>query len=1518
MGNNKLNQNENILVVVDQQNIVHVDPNTVVDSNGQIQSRLVDHENLVMYVNLEADLVPRSVFYSDSEKSTLTSLASGKFNMMRNQGDKNEFENNFDTNWTETFVPISSDQDALNGAINQLFGTNLNRANSYDPTAQTFGIESINIVVKGASNIPQVSINFIDVRGKTLFDSPANSPYKAFFHQPWPIFYLTVKGYYGKAVRYRIQLVDFKTKFNGNTGNFEISTKFVGSTYAFLNDILLANVVNAPYMYMVESSEPYKTNPKTGFIEKKISKTTKGYSILKSVYSDYKAKGYIPKDFPVKTLREILMTANGLENIIETTLFSETVSPNVLSDVAEYDKVLDNLEKRIISWGGRYLNQTDIVKEDGDVIYYALNKVTNDRTQTSNGPASADIITGTTNNLSLKSILDKGIADLENNLAFGKKIENKKKIQTKTISLDSIRNINDFYTKEGGKFGVANEKLIQRIKDIQNTFIKSRDTVETEVENQMNQIVMNSDKGGFGFAPTIRNIFAVILANADTYIRLMKDVHRKAIQRSDFRKKEIVGNVSDNKDEIIYPWPEVKKKGNKEVYTHYYPADTQVVKSTKGNNFSLWPEIEFIETYNSVATKRVDAESGKEIFPSDLMFVFDGKDEQREVRNVSTLFKVGNKIPYTDKSLASVFYEIFERAQYITSYSNFTYDNGLDEICAKEFETLDSAIESDVDVREVLNQQIKSTQNLVNFMYSYAQRERYPYYQDRLPTVDYIKEIVDRDFEIIEYNNVKLNTVADTTYTKLQSAIDDYKIDSYRLKEFPFNSELYQSYIGNKVLNQNDYKYGNILKVNQDDNFISSPINSESWILSAYTKNMFTQNITLSGQTRNLLNTPYFHKQLYNDFMKGGVSERYVGSAYILLNSLPYKDLDDIIEFNGSKVLMSSLFKEIAATHYVPVYLLLKWGAIYHRYKKQLKEGIDILSGVTVSISGSTFFDNGTNVAFNLSAVTPSMSAVTYSSNAYLGVYPYYHGIFHQIVNGYSFYNPSGFTKTSATAVNASAQYNNAVTSGITKYILEKPTTKSGYTLTSLVDNSKFKTTDKRYTILPSNGASKINNIVDNFSNLLQDSFRIILDKSDLTKNPLYNVLYFPGYNETFKTTRNLFSLTGNKKKVIDLIATFSPKLLDEFEAMFLKFASLDLDIDAPATSTHNYNSFQEILKEICSIDNTGIDFTKDGNREKIIEAQNTKLETLTKNMLDNKNLKKLVIGNPKQIDDYIIHGFVGKSKSYLPNKYDAAQLTVDNKKLIELYIGQNITGSTYSGITNLYENFFLVNDIEVSEENIYSHRELARIYAGWVKDKRTHNNLFVPTNNEFKQYIQTNIFDPQDNRLSIFLQNFIRKFKDLAKQKKKEKITIYHGHNEAKTTKLDLYQYFKSFNDKWVAGNAIGQRYLMDEFLFLDRANRDIGDKAYISLERLISLGDDKNAKIDLYSAISTLIQGTNFDMRPLPAYINFYGTNTSNKKRIIPSKNLARNLFGTFLDVDYQESSPKIILQYINRTSQ
>ena len=51
---------ENILVEFDYQNITVIDPNKVIDNNNEIFDRVVDQEELVMYANLEAKMIPRT------------------------------------------------------------------------------------------------------------------------------------------------------------------------------------------------------------------------------------------------------------------------------------------------------------------------------------------------------------------------------------------------------------------------------------------------------------------------------------------------------------------------------------------------------------------------------------------------------------------------------------------------------------------------------------------------------------------------------------------------------------------------------------------------------------------------------------------------------------------------------------------------------------------------------------------------------------------------------------------------------------------------------------------------------------------------------------------------------------------------------------------------------------------------------------------------------------------------------------------------------------------------------------------------------------------------------------------------------------------------------------------------------------------------------------------------------------------------------------------------------------------
>jgi hypothetical protein len=111
-----------------------------------------------------------------------------------------------------------------------------------------FGIKSISIKYD-ASLVPRVDITFTDVRGSALFDTITNndilSPYSVFFKMPYPLFQLSVKGYFGQKVDFCLHMLNWTSNFDGGTGNFDITANFVGYQQAFLNDMVLGNVIGA-------------------------------------------------------------------------------------------------------------------------------------------------------------------------------------------------------------------------------------------------------------------------------------------------------------------------------------------------------------------------------------------------------------------------------------------------------------------------------------------------------------------------------------------------------------------------------------------------------------------------------------------------------------------------------------------------------------------------------------------------------------------------------------------------------------------------------------------------------------------------------------------------------------------------------------------------------------------------------------------------------------------------------------------------------------------------------------------------------------------------------------------------------------------------------------------------------------------------------------------------------------------------------------------------------------------------
>ena len=1526
---NKKSTSNNILVKKDQNNVIYIDPNSVLSEDNIAVERQVEPENLVMFVDLEADLIPRTKLIVDNSgdkpKSAFLSIAKGTLNFLQNQNGRD-----YDTTWTNAY----SDRTAKNNKPDEFA--------QYDSSAQSFGIETIDIKIEGMSFIPSVNIKFIDVRGKTLFESPENSPYKAFFHLPWPIFYLTIKGYFGKAIRYRLHLVDFKSRFNSSTGNFEIETSFVGSTYAYLCDIPLDGILNAAYMYGNEEVVGVQTNEGKTTTTVKVSKSSRGFSILSSVFDTYKKMGLLPNNVPVKTLREIVVIAKRLDKILEAQIFEKVIDQHILAGIRDFEILLENFRNNLYAWKLRYLNPGNAIVDQSDSTLYAIAFYSTDE-------RGLSFIVDPNQKGSLAMVANESISSAKGNAAFGEQAQRTFKKPTETFTIrpilfGNLQNITPYVqtvvAQGNTTYYVRFDKLISDFENYQTNFTEQNAKIEKILEKEMNAIilspsVMNGKEGGFGFMPTIRTIIGIILANAETYVRLLEDVHQRAFLVGDERKTKLT-NITDSIGDAIYPWPEViLPTSGKKTNVLVYPGSEVALLGS--DNPRLWPEVEFVEQFISIATKQKEPLEQTGTNPDNIVYVFDDTAEIKKY-DISTLTFLTNYIPYFNKTISGVLYEIWERAKYATTVDSFNSAT-IGELAKLEFDNIKDLLGDDNDILDILNKIVTAPANKNNIVPEFQNKMKQfspisgdTYYKDQIPNTGYIMDSMEKGYNIEKYSEKTQNTANDqSNFTNLSNNLKNYVSESYRTKIYPFTSKTYLDYLKITGFTQSELNVQGILGITPENSFISSPKDSKMWVKENMSSNLFTNTVEISEVVLNpvltinafdysiqtykkhILNTPYFHKRLYNDFRYRPITGKYAPSAYLLLNSLPFKDLDDKI---GTGVLMSSLFREIGATHYIPYHLMLKWGSIYHRYKTYLKEGIDIISEVNIPIDSNLFFDNSHNGFYVFpSEITKTDEYVDRTSD--IGFMPAYQDIFSQIINGRSFYNstdPAGYNES----------YKNAVVSGAIRVFNKSMT--NGIAWTSFMDNSKYDKTDARYTLLPSNGGKLYD--LTNYNLAEQENYRILWTNLNDDGIPVYSGHTFPATDQYFKNIDNLYTLADNNKKVLDLIATFKPDILDEFEKAFLDFASPVSNSDVPyqtftiPDNVKNFYKFQVILKEISSVYKNANDTSNDTMlRDELISLIQTKqeenLKSITNTMLSDEFLVQMTLGNPKEINTNLLGGITQIDVVHFDaNPYDVLQLTDENKMFIKLYLGEDIDG--------YYQEFFRVNNIELNEENVKKFRFLIYIYAGFIK------STSYTTDTEKKEaftshggsdgitnpgYLKTNIIDGNTTRLANFLRILLGYF-HLLKPAETSHLTIQKGYSDD-NLKLELYNFFKSFNDKWTAGNSIGQRTLMEEFLFLDKANRDIGNSAFVDMTRLTAIETQKDKhKISLYSLINILIKDTGFDMRPLPAYVNFYEPDASGNNAV-PSKDVAKNMFGMFLDVDYQKSLPKILLMYVGPSS-
>ena len=1473
-----------IFVETDYNNIILIDPNKLsVDRkknpNGY-EERLVDHEDLVMYANLETKIIPRTKLALgqsfDIINTTIASFAGGDENLNLNFL-KPKNKTAFDSSWTDEFT--GKDTRKGKGANQKIeYGITQNgkpqirnRIDKYEDT-QTLGIKSITVKITPAGT-PTVDIKMTDVGGRTLFQQGDNSMYSVFFNLPYPAFYLTLKGYYGKAARFQLVLISFSAAFDASKGNFDITLKLTGKLNALLFDTTIGNMRHVTKMY-----------PKTFTVTNQSSSqgstttdvtTTLGIQKLKEVYTEYNSKELIGTDLwdLVKTNP---MTIEGLELKLSNYTINlnnklKTGEFSIVNDVADYRDNINNLNQVIYSnTVSKYLDlsrvfvineivhipyksfisssdiaiietkindallgflegklrynvafgdaTTSTTLPDGTVVDNGT-KVVKDK-DNKNVELGGPIPIGSTNwkaNKMLKTFYEKVdlIPYLNSSVdedfwkptyiaRNGGKIPSEVELEdfkTKTAAIESIGatqidpNTNNVISVpiplykfgEKVKIGsgiIADGSYLDIIKQAKTLLDKKESAAEDVLADVLSNWAATSTDG-LGFTPTIRNVFGILMANAETYYRMMDDVHENAWnqrQNSD-RLKVVLDNKTPNVEpyetsvgalsntNFIYPWPlyyeKETQKDKRELYVIKYIGDTDSKDFEGGLNYATWPEVDFTEEYLARTVQK----------EKDILTPLNANNNANVIKFVSpnAIEFPYNTQPYTNLSVASFIYELWERSYLNSHYGNIVrdgvYNNSLDQLYG-EFEGENSKIgaQGDLLLPGFLKNNVNNYNDLLVEM-NKSSFSKWKYFESDIYITDYITKYLINSNELYSVDTLS-NTNKTIDYAnKLSENVEKFLKDTKTndptfLNIYPFNN---LNWLKNNLANGNSvgsvrdandttktFSYdqnkkivarltnatngenklfvnGYFLQSNSTPALVDATISSaivttrdalKNLYLNKTQKNIYaTETIydigtSYSGalgtkiQTTSLLNTPYF----VNAFIEGmslkqsGIPNPFVGLGYLYLNSLPLITTKEKIKnINGNVTtdldyLYATLTK-FSSIHQVPYAWVLKYGSIWHRYKKYIETNIDILDNIwtdfnyklnydpnfsnpTKQYQYKNFSDQNVNITLQTSTnVTIPTTYVLDQIN--LGFYPkamesvYYYFTNNKLFNSYSIADvQTGLTdKKVKVGINSDATFKLPL-SGDPNNQNRTVNVNNIYSFIDARNNLDFPPNFNGYILLPSTGGLPIN----------QTKFECIDDQNKLKEelldnNGMYNgsvkllwgVPHFgyfkntnntspkkPSFDEYLKIINNnvseqfSFNLANSDSvysKLDEVTSIFTTEFLDVFENKFLEFCNTELPTSSlilngeennPPGQIKNVNekSLQKQLLNLLSVETT-VNITDEQTAG--LNVANSQLSSLNGKIKDFLNFECVIkVGNPNNFDRTIFDTF-SNSTDFIP-----------------------------------------------------------------------------------------------------------------------------------------------------------------------------------------------------------------------------------------------------------------------------
>lgn len=399
---------------------------------------------------------------------------------------------------------------------------------------ESLGITHIHITYNSYF-VPEITINFTDIRGMGLFMSHEEDYrlhrqtqgtvgvekfFAALFTFPYPEFTLKVKGFYGKKVSYSLVVSDFKSSFNNQTGNFDATVKFIGKMYGVYTDIPMTYLLIAPYC-------KYGTGDKTVWEECEFYWKDENGNIL---IDENGNKRQVPT---LISLKQQILAANqdirgGIESVVapHQTLFQKKqLLDSILMIYTNMTDYVSGLNSRIITDGQKiFLFKGD----DSDTMFgylYNYNTMLNhtqnlyDKLKLYNDTYSSDTISfiipfdrrsakvGDGDNFITINInnhqIDGDIIFQNTNSSFI--IDNYPGIKRQILNLPNGEH--KFYLVNAVNFVTSlNNQRESTTQAINNIWGQVSDGIDTKFEDAI------------GFVPSIKNIFTIILAHLQAFL----------------------------------------------------------------------------------------------------------------------------------------------------------------------------------------------------------------------------------------------------------------------------------------------------------------------------------------------------------------------------------------------------------------------------------------------------------------------------------------------------------------------------------------------------------------------------------------------------------------------------------------------------------------------------------------------------------------------------------------------------------------------------------------------------------------------------------------------------------------------------------------------------------------------------------------------------------------------------------------------------------------------------------------